>query len=665
MFYLYEEDQKMKRSIFVMVLFFITVASIPCFAEDKTYRIEVLQVTNIEPYQKSYEGFLKVLSTNGIILGKNLTINRTIIDFDIEKAGLWKKMGVLLRIRSEASRIVDVRPDLVLTIGTPATKYSKEKLISAGIPLVFTAVAIPEAAGCASVTHAGPGFTGSTLHMNMPESLKIIKSAFPSTKTIGMIHSDDENGIAHVEEAKKYAASSGFIIISKEIGKSQSITKSLEELAAKGAEAFCVPLDTYYGIRNYEACRALEMFSNRTKLPVISFALMRVPGAMLYVGSDFQTIGELSGDQAVKILKDGTKPESIPIFMQKEPKIMVDKNRLADFNLKLPTKIINSAQIVDFTREKLFRIEILQVTDIEPYQKAYDGFIDVLKTNELVEGKNLLVNRKIIDFDMEKAGLWNKVGVLMRIRDEASRIAELRPDLVLTIGTPATKYAKGTIIDAGIPVVFTAVAIPETAGCRSKTFAGQGFTGSTLYMNMHHALKIVRLAFPDIKRVGMIYSDDENGIAHMEEATQFGPEDAGLKFIAREVGKNDSIISAAQELEKSGAEAFAVPLDTYYALRKYEAAKDLKNFSLKSKIPIFSFALVKMPGAMMYVGSDFGTVGRLSGTQAVKIIKDGTRPENLPILRQEDLRILVDMNQLKELHYKLPMEILQIAQDVE
>jgi putative tryptophan/tyrosine transport system substrate-binding protein len=655
----------MKRATFAMILLFITVASPACFSADKTYRIEVLQVTNIEPYQKSYEGFLKVLDNNGIVQGKNLTINRTVIDFDIEKAGLWKKVGVLLRIRSEASRIVDVKPDLVLTIGTPATKYAKDKIISAGIPLVFTAVAIPEAAGCSSLTQAGPGFTGATLHMNMQESLKKVKLAFPSIKIIGIVHSDDENAIAHVEEAQKYAAAFGLTFISKEVGKSESITKSLEELAAQGAQAFCVPLDTYYGVRNYEACRALEMFSNRTKLPVISFALMRVPGAMMYVGSDFRTIGELSADQAVKILKDGAKPEALSILMQNEPKILVDKNRLADFNLQLPSDIMNAAQIVDFTREKIFRIEVLQVTDIEPFEKSYEGFIEVLEKNGLVEGKNLLINRKIIDFDMENAGLWSKVGVLMRIRDEASRIAELRPDLVLTIGTPATKYAKGTIIDAGIPVVFTAVAIPEAAGCMSKTFAGQGFTGSTLYMNMHHALKIVRLAFPDIKRVGIIYSDDENGVAHMEEATQYGPDDAGLTFIAREVGKNDSIIPAARELEKEGVEAFAVPLDTYYALRKYEAAKDLKNFSLKSKIPIFSFALVKIPGSMMYVGSDFTTIGRLSGTQAVKIIKDGTRPENLTILKQEDLRILVDTNQLKELNYKLPLEILQIAQDVE
>ena len=144
-------------------------------------------------------------------------------------------MGVLLRIRSEASRIVGAKPDLVLTIGTPATKYAKEKIISAGIPLVFTAVAIPEAAGCGSLTQAGPGFTGATLHMNMQESLKKVKLAFPSIKIMGIVHSDDENAIAHVEEAQKYAASFGLTFITKEVGKkSKTDGEHLRSLQPKG-----------------------------------------------------------------------------------------------------------------------------------------------------------------------------------------------------------------------------------------------------------------------------------------------------------------------------------------------------------------------------------------------------------------------------------------------
>ncbi len=655
----------MRRFVHVLLMLFIMGAADPVWAEDKTFRIEVLQVTDIEPFQKSYEGFLKVLEEGGLVQGKNLSVNRSVISFDIERAGIWKKVGVLMRIRSEASRIAGQKPDLVLTIGTPATKYARETIIEAGIPLVFTAVAIPEAAGCMSLTQAGPGFTGATLHMNMPNSLQKVRKAFPSVRTIGMVHSDDENGIAHVEEARKYGEAAGIAVISREVDKNENITPALEDLAAKGAQAFCVPLDTYYGIRNYEACRALEVFSDRTRLPVVSFALMRVPGAMLYVGSDFGTIGELSGRQALRILKDGVQPGELPILMQEEPKILADRNRIAQFKLHLPPDILDAAQIVDFTRDRMYRIEVLQVTDIEPFRKSYEGFLRVLRDNGIVAGKNLAVNLKVIDYDLEEAGLWDKMGVLVRIRNEASRIADLRPDLVLTIGTPATRYARETIVNAGIPLVFTAVAIPEAAGCMSLTQAGPGFTGSTLYMNMHNALKIVRLAFPDIKRVGVIYSDDENGIAHAEQAARYGPVDVDISFLTREVGKNDRITPFAEELHKKGAEAFAVPLDTYYALRNYEAARDFREFSLTSKIPIFSFALVKMPGAMMYVGSDFGTIGELSGSQAVKILKEGARPDDLPILQQEELRILVDTAQLRELGYKLPLEILQIAQEVE
>lgn len=655
----------MKQAVSVLLLIFIIGCAAQGFAEDRTYRIEVLQVTNIEPFQNSYDGFLKVLESGGLVQGKNLTVVRTVIDYDIERAGLWKKVGVLMRIRSEASRIAEEKPDLVLTIGTPATKYARQRIIDAGIPLVFTSVAIPEAAGCRSMTEAGPGFTGATLHMNMQGALQKLRRAFPDVTTVGMVHSDDENAVAHVEEAKRYAEENGFIVISQEVGKNDNVTRALEELTLKGVQAFCVPLDTFYGLRNYEACRALEVYSNRTRMPVISFALMRVPGAMLYVGSNFGTIGELSGGQALMILKDGVKPESLPILMQAEPKIMADANRLAEFKYELPPDIMKSAQIVDFTRDKQYRVEVLQVTDIEPFQKSYDGFVKILKANGFIEGKNLVIHRKVIDFDLEEAGLWDKMGVLMRIKDEAGRIADLRPDLALTIGTPATKYAKDTIIKAGIPLVFTAVAIPEAAGCVSLTESGPGFTGSTLYMNMHNALKIVRLAFPDIKRVGIIYSDDENGMAHAEQAEQFGPSDVGLTFLGRELGKNDRITPFAEDLEKKGVEAFAVPLDTYYALRKYEAARDFREFSLKSRIPVFSFALVKMPGAMMYVGSDFGTIGELSGTQAVRILKEGVEPGSLPILQQEELKILVDTNQLRELNFKLPLEILQIAQEVE
>ena len=317
-----------------------------------------------------------------------------------------------------------------------------------------------------------------------------------------------------------------------------------------------------------------------------------------------------------------------------------------------------------FAQQKTFTIEVLQVTKIEPFDNAYQGFMQELSAAGLVEGQNLKVNRRIIDFDVEKGGLWKKVGVLFEIKSAASKIVEARPDLVLTVGTPATKYAKDKIVAAGIPLVFTAVAIPEAAGCKSLTVAGPGFTGATLYLDMADALKIARLAFPEIKTVAIVHTDDDNAMAQVEQVKAVGSQ-AGFTFITKEISKNDKFTPAARELIAQGAQAFAVPLDTYYGLRNYEPCFELSDVSLKNKVPVLSLVHMKVPGAILYIGAEFPLIGALSGKQAAKILLEGAKPGDLPILRQEDLTIMVDSDRLKALQIELPMEILQLAKDVE
>jgi putative ABC transport system substrate-binding protein len=312
-----------------------------------------------------------------------------------------------------------------------------------------------------------------------------------------------------------------------------------------------------------------------------------------------------------------------------------------------------AAETMDDTRT--FRVEVLQVTDIEPYQEALNGFISSLKSNGLVDGINLSINRVKIDFDVEKGGFWSKLGVLMRIRQEAGRIVNAHPDLVLTIGTPATKYARGMLADAHIPVVFTAVANPEDAGCVSLVDAGEGATGSTLYTDMNDSLRLVRSVFPNVRKIGMIHTDDENGVANVASATAKGAP-LGLQVTSKLVAKSDNIAPSLKELYANGAgvEMFAVPLDTYYGLHRYEAAIDLGDFGAEHQLPVVTLAMVRVPGAALYVGADFGQVGMLAGNQAAKILKRHVKPDVLPILRQETPTVLVDPVRMAALHATLP-----------
>ncbi|HJV51242.1 MAG TPA: ABC transporter substrate binding protein [Noviherbaspirillum sp.] len=302
---------------------------------------------------------------------------------------------------------------------------------------------------------------------------------------------------------------------------------------------------------------------------------------------------------------------------------------------------------------RTFRIEVLQVTDIEPYQQSLDGFLSALEDNDIEQGRNLEVHRTKIDFDIEKGGFWDKVGVLFRVRQEAHRIADAKPDLVLTIGTPATKYARAILEDAHIPVVFTAVANPLDADCSSLSDGGPGVTGSTLYTDMSESLKMVQQIFPSVKRIGMVHTDDENGVAHVA-AARAKAEELKMAVMSREVNKHDSIVPSLKELYKDGAQMFAVPLDTYYGLRRYEPTIDLSDYGTEHKIPVISLAMVRVPGAVLYVGADFRTVGSLAATQAAKILKRRTKPDVLPILRQEKPTVLLDPERAHALGITLP-----------
>ncbi|WP_332852350.1 ABC transporter substrate-binding protein [Duganella sp. S19_KUP01_CR8] len=304
---------------------------------------------------------------------------------------------------------------------------------------------------------------------------------------------------------------------------------------------------------------------------------------------------------------------------------------------------------------RVFKVEILQVTDIEPYQQAYTGFLKSLQDSGLVEGKNLSINRVAIDFDVEKGGFWNRLGVLLRIRQETSRIVTTKPDLVLTIGTPATKYARGMLVDAHIPLVFTAVANPEDAGCISLVDAGEGATGSTLYTDMSDSLKLVRDVFPNAHRIGMVHTDDENGVANVAAATRDG-KPLGLDVTTRLVNKSDPIAPTLKELYNGGrgVDIFAVPLDTYYGLHRYEAAIDLGDFGIENKVPVVTLAMVRVPGAALYVGADFTQVGRLAGNQAARILQRHTKPDVMPILRQMTPTVMVDPARMAALKVTLP-----------
>lgn len=312
----------------------------PCLAAG--YRIEVLQVGKVEPFDFVYNNMKKELAQNGLIEGQNLTINRTIIDADLD-AGVWDKVKILMKIRSQAARIAEAKPDLAVTIATPATKYAKDKIIAAGIPLVFAGVYNPVAVGCKTISQPLPGMTGASNYIDPKDVLRITHLAFPTLKTLGTVYTDDDNAIKFIADAKAEAQKLGITILDKQISKSTKISASAKDLVAQGIDGFLLPADVYYGLRNYEAPRELRTILIPAKIPVVSCIIGGTSsshGAVLNVGPSFGYVGELAGQQIVKILKEGQKPETLPVLRQENLTVQIDFDIVKILGLQLPSQIL-------------------------------------------------------------------------------------------------------------------------------------------------------------------------------------------------------------------------------------------------------------------------------------------------------------------------------------
>ena len=312
----------------------------PCTAAP--YRIEVLQVGDIEAFSVVMQSTMKELNRLGLVLGRNVHIRRTVIEADISQGDVNKD-----EIKESADRIIAARPNLVLAIGTPATKIIKDKAVAARIPVVFTSVYDPLLVGSASATQAGPGFTGVSIYVDPADVLTVARLAFPGLKTLGIVHCGDETVLAFVNDVKTKARKLKMHVLAKQVRKTDKLTPAARALIAQGARAFLIPVDTYYALRDYEPVRELIDIQHQTRIPAIACTIggPKDPrGAVLLLTPSFQVIGELTGRQIAKILLQGRKPETLPILRQEHVYVQVDTAIAKSLGITLPSQLLMMAK---------------------------------------------------------------------------------------------------------------------------------------------------------------------------------------------------------------------------------------------------------------------------------------------------------------------------------
>ena len=188
------------QSKFIIGFLLFAFASSSAYSGEKTV-IAAIKSRNITPYTTALKGFKDYLDRPGIDV--------RIMEFSLE----GKTENNLLKFCEE---IKSNRPDMVLTLGTPATKIAQETIRD--ITIIFTMVLDPKESKISP-----PGVS-----MDIPPEIKLrnLKRIFPSAKRIGLIYSSDST-LAY-KEISLASGRFGFQLVRKKIDSEQIILQVLE-----------------------------------------------------------------------------------------------------------------------------------------------------------------------------------------------------------------------------------------------------------------------------------------------------------------------------------------------------------------------------------------------------------------------------------------------------
>ena len=288
----------------------------------KKYKIGITQIVSHPALDQSREGFKDALKEAGLD-----------VEYDEQNA-----QGDITIANIIANKFVTDKVDLIFSIATPTTQAAVNATSS--IPIIFTAVTDPEAAGLIK-----PNVTGSSDRVdNVAEQLDVLKELNPNATTIGVLYnSSEQNSVTQVELIKKVAAEKGIKVEEQAVTAVSELTQALDNLLSK-ADALYIPTDNLV-VSNMPV--VVERANAAKKIVIATDEGSVTNGALYTKGIDFYELGKEAGKLAAQILKDGKSPSDLEIVTLKPTNLVFNKKTMEAIGVTLPEKLKNEVKFVD------------------------------------------------------------------------------------------------------------------------------------------------------------------------------------------------------------------------------------------------------------------------------------------------------------------------------
>lgn len=231
---------------------------------------------------------------------------------------------------------------------------------------------------------------------------------------------------------------------------------------------------------------------------------------------------------------------------------------------------------------KTFTIGMVQMTDVIVYTDAVRGFREGLGELGYERGENLEIKRRVVLGKTK--GLWDKVQLLLALHNYVDEFIDLKVDMVVFIGTPATEYGARRADDAGIPVMFIGVSMPAAIDDLEEGW----ITGSSTFVEPARTLNLIRAVLPEAKRLGFALSPDPNAERLVEELQPLATE-RGLVVDPYKVVTNGDAHAAAAHFRRNRPDVFLILPDTWIGRDDFANANVMRDeLLLPARVPTLS-----------------------------------------------------------------------------
>ena len=200
-----------------------------------------------------------------------------------------------------------------------------------------------------------------------------------------------------------------------------------------------------------------------------------------------------------------------------------------------------------------------------------------------------------------------------------AQVVSDKVDAIIPIATLAAQCMVTAADGTGIPVIYAAISDPEAAGLTGIPTV----TGTSDALNTPFILDMMLTVQPDVKTVGLLYSNSEvNSATPIAEAKAY-LDSKGIAYLEKTGNTTDEIVTAASSMV-GRVDAVFTPTDNVVMAAEAAVAEILNKAGIPHYTGADSFVLT---GAFATCGVNYTELGTKTADMAMNILLGGAVPE--------------------------------------